>query len=69
MAGDARIQVLINDDVDCNGRRQQGLGREPRTRTPTTEYRLMAQTEHAARHPWWMPRLPAAGVPRGLART
>ncbi|WP_206513264.1 phosphate/phosphite/phosphonate ABC transporter substrate-binding protein [Pelagibacterium montanilacus] len=44
MAGDARIQVLINDDVDAMGGGNKDWD-AVREQDPETEYRLLAQTE------------------------
>lgn len=44
MAGDARIQVLINDDVDAMGGGNKDWD-AVRKQDPNTEYRLLAQTE------------------------
>jgi len=44
MAGDARIQVLINDDVDAMGGGNKDWD-AVREQDPDTEYRLLAQTD------------------------
>jgi len=44
MAGDARIQVLINDDVDAMGGGNKDWD-AVRKQDPDTEYRLLAQTD------------------------
>jgi phosphonate transport system substrate-binding protein len=44
MAGDARIQVLINDDVDAMGGGNKDWD-AVRSQDPDTEYRLLAQTD------------------------
>ena len=44
MAGDARIQVLINDDVDAMGGGNKDWD-AVREQDPGTEYRLLAQTD------------------------
>lgn len=44
MAGDARIQVLINDDVDAMGGGNKDWD-AVRKQDPNTEYRLLAQTD------------------------
>ncbi len=44
MAGDARIQVLINDDVEAMGGGNKDWD-AVREQDPDTEYRLLAQTE------------------------
>jgi len=44
MAGDARIQVLINDDVDAMGGGNKDWD-AIREQDPDTEYRLLAQTD------------------------
>lgn len=44
MAGDARVQVLMNDDVDAMGGGNKDWDRV-REQDPDTEYRLLAQTD------------------------